>query len=168
MEPIAPYNELRRTLTLSEFVAKVPRYFLVKSPFSRPQGGPIEYDTTTLRADDPALELAALPAWALAPIQKRGQNPFPDRVSIGRATNCDIVLRLSFVSKLHAHLLLEDGVVSSLSDNRSRNGTKVNGTPVTPGQATPIHLEDRISFGDLDLVLLSSEQLYARLASMSG
>jgi hypothetical protein len=166
MESIAPFQALRRQQPLSGFVARVPRYFLVKSPLSRPQSGPIEYETTTLNSDDPAVELAALPAWAVAPLQKREGNPFPDRISIGRATNCDVVLRLSFVSKLHAHLLLEDGVPRAVSDNRSRNGTKVNGMPVKPGTAMPLHTQDRISFGDLDLVLMSSEELYDRLASL--
>ena len=165
MESIEPYLSLRRQLTKSAFVLRHPGYMFLKSPFSRPQSGPIEYETSTFRADDPAIELSTLPAWGVAPIVKRDGNPFPDRISVGRAVNCDVVLRLSFVSKLHAHLLLEDGQIKALVDNRSRNGTKINGVPLISGKSMPVTGDDRVSFGDLDLTLVTGAQLYDRLAA---
>ncbi len=165
MESIEPYLNLRRQLSKSAFIARHAGYVLLKSPFSRPQSGPIEYETASYGADDPAIELSTLPAWAIAPIVKRAGNPFPDRISIGRALNCDVVLRLSFVSKLHAHLLLEDGEIKALVDNRSRNGTKINGIALVPGKAKAVASDDRVSFGELDLTLISGAQLYDRLAA---
>src|SRR5689334_23533278 len=49
-------------------------------------------------------------------------NPFPDRLTIGRATNCDVVIRFAFVSKVHAHLFVQ-GDKLTLRDNKASNGT---------------------------------------------
>lgn len=165
MESIESFLQLRRELTRRAFVERLPGYMFLKSPFSRPQSGPIEYETATFRADDPAIELSTLPSWAIARITKRDGNPFPDRISIGRALNCDVVLRLSFVSKLHAHLLLEEGRIKALVDNRSTNGTKINGVSLVAGKPMPVVSDDRVSFGDLDLTLVTGAELYDRLAT---
>ncbi len=36
-------------------------------------------------------------------IAKSEDSPYSDRFSVGRARNCDIVLRYASISKLHAH-----------------------------------------------------------------
>jgi len=163
MESIDPFISLTRQLSKRDFVAHVHGYMFFKTPLCRPQVGPMEYETAMFRSDDPAIEISTLPAWAVAAIRKRPGNPFPDRISVGRALNCDVVLRLSFVSKLHAHLLIEDGQVRALVDNNSTNGTKINGTPLIPGKATRVESDDLVSFGELDLTLLSPNDLYDRL-----
>src|SRR5262245_27832586 len=42
-------------------------------------------------------------SWEILPVAKAAGNPYPDRISIGRARNCDVVMRDPTVSKLHAH-----------------------------------------------------------------
>src|ERR1700751_1190046 len=41
-------------------------------------------------------------------IVKTPGNPYPDRISIGRARNCDVAIRDPSVSKLHAHFRKRD------------------------------------------------------------
>jgi hypothetical protein len=82
----------------------------------------------------------------LAAISKRPGNPFPDRVSIGRAPNCDVVLRLPFVSKLHAHVI-KDGTERMLQDNGSSRGTLLNGRRLLAHEPAPLTLDDEVTFG---------------------
>ena len=104
----------------------------------------------------------------VAPVQKRRGNPFPDRISVGRAQNCDIVLRLSYISKLHAHFLRGPGGVMYLCDQRSSNGTTVNGQALRPGTRIKINVGDTIGFGQLEATLVSGQQLYEKLRTRPG
>ncbi|MEM9074815.1 MAG: FHA domain-containing protein, partial [Myxococcota bacterium] len=99
--------------------------------------------------------------WA-APVAKREGNPFPDRVSIGRAPNCDIVLRLPYVSKLHAHVV-RDADGWSLTDNQSANGTWINEVELPAGVRRQIQPGDWIRVGALHLEVVDGPSLYQRL-----
>jgi hypothetical protein len=83
------------------------------------------------------------------PIIKAPGNPFPDRISVGRASNCDIVLRESSVSKLHAHFHVITPIEVELVDTKSANGTRVNAKPVEPLVATRLRNGDSIFFGSV-------------------
>jgi serine phosphatase RsbU (regulator of sigma subunit)/pSer/pThr/pTyr-binding forkhead associated (FHA) protein len=52
------------------------------------------------------------------------------RIVVGRHPACDVVVDLSAVSRQHAAITTEDGVVY-VEDLRSRNGTLLNGRPLT-------------------------------------
>ncbi|MEA2448869.1 MAG: hypothetical protein QOG63_801 [Thermoleophilaceae bacterium] len=65
-------------------------------------------------------------------------------VTVGRAGDCDVVLRNWTVSRHHA-LLRQDGSSWMVQDLRSTNGTAVNGSAIT--QPTPLHSGDIVSFG---------------------
>lgn len=84
--------------------------------------------------------------WAVMPVQKRQGNPYPERISIGRALNCDVVVRAAGVSKLHAHLLLNPGAMLLL-DLRSANGTFVNEARVTDPSGAEVKLGDTLRLG---------------------
>ena len=71
--------------------------------------------------------------WVIVPIVKRPGTAFPERFSIGRARNCDIVLRHHSVSKLHAHLHANGGRIVRVTDYQSANGTSVNGKSIQAG-----------------------------------
>jgi len=55
---------------------------------------------------------------------------------VGRRESCDIVLRFSNVSAHHCELTLNGGYWF-VRDRKSRNGTKVNGLPVTEKRLDP-------------------------------
>lgn len=72
------------------------------------------------------------------------------RFTIGRGSNCDIVLADSTISRLHATLTLLDNGRLLLTDCQSANGTRLyvqkKPLPVAHEIVTP---EDSVQFGDM-------------------
>jgi pSer/pThr/pTyr-binding forkhead associated (FHA) protein len=64
-------------------------------------------------------------------------------MTIGRLSECDIVVKDSGASRRHAQIRTVDGV-STVTDLGSTNGTKVNGRDV---QSAPLSDGDRITVG---------------------
>jgi hypothetical protein len=164
MEPVDTYADSARRLSKREFATKYPILFLLKKPTSSAgPGGPITFRTQALSVNDQGLWLTESGPfvdnyWVWALLKKAG-NPFPDRVSIGRATNCDAVFRLSYVSKLHAHLVTE-GERTSIVDQGSANGTEINGDAVAPNTPCEVKVGDRVKLGRLELTLLDADAFY--------
>jgi hypothetical protein len=125
-------------------------------PYDTVQGGILSFREPV----DPGLRAAP---YRLARLEKRPGNPHPDRLSIGRAVHCDVALRYSFVSKLHAHLQRESDGTLKIGDHRSTNGTSVNGVRLAPGETRTIRTGDRIGFGKLICELLDAPALHAVL-----
>jgi hypothetical protein len=105
------------------FIAEHRGFHLLKPPTA--------YDTeslgfTTLEADsqakDPSHIVPSMNHWQATKIIKRPGNPYPDRMSVGRAFNCDVVLRFPVVSKLHAHFSFTVDGQLRLTDLGSSNG----------------------------------------------
>jgi hypothetical protein len=98
--------------------------------------------------------------------KRHGSNPFMNMVTVGRATNNDIVLPTPNVSKLHAYLR-QAGAEWSISDAGSTNGTWVDGKQVDRGGA-PLRSRARVRLGKhVDLELLLPPELYDLLDSIS-
>jgi hypothetical protein len=97
---------------------------------------------------------------------KNPDNPWSDRISVGRARNNDIVLGHHSISKLHAHITQKDAVLC-ITDTGSSNGTRVNGTRLTQGEPHFIRLGDSITFGGLVTRLLAAETIYDQLRSIT-
>ncbi len=170
MQEIEPLLAAMRELGRSVFESRHRGWYLLKHPTSNAGDGPGRFDFNTVavrkeegRAVDP---FAA--EWRWIEIRKRAGNPFPDRVSVGRANNCDVVLRLPFISKLHAHFSPGDGAALILSDHRSANGTQVAGRPLESGATIEVHSGEWIAFGPLVLQLVDGSDLYAELADAFG
>ena len=70
-------------------------------------------------------------------------------IRIGRAPECELVLKDSRVSRRHARLHARDGVLV-LTDLGSTNGTRVNGHRVTE---VVLGAGDRIQIGETSLVV---------------
>jgi pSer/pThr/pTyr-binding forkhead associated (FHA) protein len=64
-------------------------------------------------------------------------------MTIGRLSECDVVVHDSGASRRHAQIRTADGV-STVTDLGSTNGTKVNGRDV---QSAPLSDGDRITVG---------------------
>lgn len=80
-----------------------------------------------------------------------------NKLSLGRASSNDIVLRHASVSKVHAYLSLGPPLV--LTDSGSLNHTFVNGDPV--GQSQRLGDGDVIKLGAVQCVLMSPASLWA-------
>jgi pSer/pThr/pTyr-binding forkhead associated (FHA) protein len=157
---VEEWSRVRAAATRPQFEAMYPWAFLV-STLRRgtgdytPLAKTIEFRTMTddrlTRSRPPSLTPSGTPSITphaalmggsdervIVVLTKAAGNPFPERISIGRAPNCDVVIRDSSISKLHGHF--RDVRVDSavFTDAKSSNGTRVDGDPVEAGVAIEI------------------------------
>lgn len=97
------------------------------------------------------------------PIAKAFGNPYPDRVSLGRSRNCDVVVRQPSVSKLHAYFLLKDEVPHQLLDFGSNNGSLLNGRKLLPHTPERVRVGDSVHFGQVAATVVDGSSLLAVL-----
>jgi FHA domain len=167
MEAVAVYLEKAKSNSMLAFSELFPHYFLLKRPKKKTSVGPSptpEFGFATTQADvdyDPIPEI-----FQVACIKKKAGNPFPDRLTLGRATNCDVVLRLPFVSKVHAHLMIEPDGNLTLRDNNALKGTAHNYRKLEPGSSREVQPGDMLSFGSLNLELVDAAQFYSILRAL--
>lgn len=76
--------------------------------------------------------------------------PGREHVVIGRGSDNDITLSDRTISRVHAHLRVR-AYYLEITDNASRNGTRVNGRPLTPGIPHRLYGGERVRLGDVDL-----------------
>ncbi|GEM_PF-2794979 len=72
---------------------------------------------------------------------------------VGKKTICDICLQHPTVSKKHAEIVHEDGILS-ICDLSSTNGTYVNGESILPDTPRMLSINDRIVMGKYELQVL--------------
>ncbi|WP_129346887.1 FHA domain-containing protein [Sorangium cellulosum] len=101
-------------------------------------------------------------------IEKSSRNPYTDRISLGRARNCDVVIRHPSVSKLHAHIRVEAGERYTIADVGSHNGTRVDDRPLVPHKPEPFMTGSVISFGTVVTQVLNGERLRRELLRLVG
>jgi len=94
------------------------------------------------------------------PLRKAPGNPFPERISVGRAPNCDIVFRDPSVSKLHGHFRAVTADSAVFTDSKSANGTRLNGATVAAGAAVEVKSFSYLIFGRIRVQLLASADVY--------
>ncbi len=117
-----------------------------------------------LSLDAVATEIEAKRDRFLKRIEKTDRNPFGGYISVGRATNNDVVLRHTSVSKLHAHFVTEPTSNHlSLMDVGAKNGTFLNREPILADEPHSVRSGDRIRFGDVVCELMNAELLYYQL-----
>ncbi len=144
------------SLPRAKFVAQVSGNFLLVVSMLDQQAAKGAFHThsegsgPTLRA--PKLEIFEV-------VKARG-NPFPDRISVGRAGNCDIVLPDPSVSKLHAHLRPRKEGGFELVDVGSQNGTTVNGVKLVPDNGRALATRDSLVFGKVAAKFVDAGMLY--------
>ncbi len=137
------------------------------SPTTRKDYGsdpPIDFETVSAAPANPtgsATDESFAWEWRIVRIAKKEGNPFPERISVGRAPNCDISIRLPFISKLHAHFVPdEDDETIELVDQRAANGTSVNHKQLSPGERVTLAVGDRIWLGTLEVELADAAHAY--------
>jgi hypothetical protein len=178
-ETYEDWQRLKQALPRDRFLARFAHPFLVRQ--TQPQRRLATSATTqTLQAvpDDwtekfsfdtavrdpadptPGPAALALRGARIHPIVKQPSNPFPDRISLGRAQNCDIVLREASVSKLHAHFRLLSKREAELTDTRSANGTRVNARPIPAITPVRVTSGDMILFGAVAVQFIDPDKLF--------
>jgi hypothetical protein len=86
------------------------------------------------------------PATRIVTVAKRGQSPYGDFVFVGRATTSDLVFDDGSISKSHA-AFQHEADAWFIKDNKSRNGTYVDGVRLESGARSPIGSGAQITFG---------------------
>jgi pSer/pThr/pTyr-binding forkhead associated (FHA) protein len=152
-------RQLARSMPKERFVASFQNRFLVVEYATGQRDG---FDFDTQFGDEPPTTGKADRALEVLEVVKARNNPYSDRISVGRARNCDLVLRDPSVSKLHAHLR-EAGGQQQIVDLESQNGTKVNGAAVAPNTPVPIQIGDQLTFGNVSARLCDAAVLHELL-----
>ena len=73
---------------------------------------------------------------------------------IGREPECQIQVDHNLVSRIHASIWIDHDHLL-LRDERSRNGTQLNGQPMAPGEATYLHHDDEVEVGNTVFTVVS-------------
>jgi hypothetical protein len=172
VDTLEAYIDEARRLTPAAFEQRHGGLFLLKRPTGGEDGWDQDIDfQTSIEAIDPieGVDLSLDPAfeqsWRVSAVRKRPGNPFPDRISVGRTRNCDVVLRLSHESKLHAHIVRTADGKLGLIDSGSANGTRVNGSPCSKGVVVHVAPGDHLQFGLLEVDLVDAAMLHRQLLS---
>lgn len=115
--------------------------------------------------------IGAMTTPSLWPVEKSDRNTWRRRITVGRATNNDVIIRHHSISKLHAQLQL--GALSliglgrsgelHLSDAGSQNGTYLSDRRLLPEETEPVKSGAHIRFGDVACKLLDAEALHRNL-----
>jgi hypothetical protein len=99
--------------------------------------------------------------FGLLPVVKGRLNLWKERVLVGRAASCDVVLPEGSVSKVHAWLQQSDGGGWRLCDAPSANGTLVDGRRVDPaGGGVAVASGAALQFGRQRCEFIESGELF--------
>jgi pSer/pThr/pTyr-binding forkhead associated (FHA) protein len=156
-----------RVQTRDEFVAALPYLFLIVST-PDDSGKHSLMRALTATADSEALPPLGMRALEIIPIRKREGGTHPDRISVGRAASCDVVLKDPSISKLQAWFRVEPGTPAQLTDFDSHNGTRINGHPLPPNEATAVEVGDHLEFGRMSCKLLDAGRLHDLLRTLGS
>ena len=151
-----------RSMTREEFVARYPHLYLVIS--ENPEKLAIGFETAVVstfsgKPMEPGLQPAVRRSRCTRS-PRRPAIPIPTRISVGRARNCDLVMRDLSVSKLHGHFRLREAEKLDLIDLDSQNGTAVNGRPLLAHAPEWVAPGDTLRFGTVTAKLVDSDALF--------
>lgn len=120
------------------------------SPTTDPADGVSAGDTGTRVFEVPVVKAPSIVIEVREPGRGARRVPVSGApIRIGRAPECELVLKDSRVSRRHARLQARNGVLV-LTDLGSTNGTRVNGNRVTE---LVLGAGDRIQIGDTNMVV---------------
>jgi hypothetical protein len=175
MERGEELQRIRNRMTRTEFVRTYDHLWLIRELGSGEQSSgyhtkSVNRHRNTQRDQTPSsASLTGLSRepnrYACCPLVKAGSNPWSDRVTVGRATNNDIVLWHSSISKLHGWFQRGSDGVLKLYDARSKNGTRI-GSALVPADGVEVTSGMLLMFGSMLCELVDSDRLYEALGGV--
>jgi predicted component of type VI protein secretion system len=172
LENLSRYVEMANELKRTQFAKSNPYPFLVHvAPDARIEDNPWEEKvafTTDVGAEDDEDDESDMPSTARAivvPVRKREGGLFTQRIGVGRARNCDVVLRFPSVSKLHAQFLVDEAKWMII-DVESANGTLLNGERLTPFRPHAINFGDQLRMGEIAVEFADASTVFERLRNL--
>ena len=98
----------------------------------------------------------------LYPLAKKPGASFPDRITVGRTPNNDVVIVDTSISRLHAYVKRSpSGWV--VADAGSKNGSWLKGGTLDPRKEQPLPSRAVLRFGDVDVTFYLAEDLFVAL-----
>jgi len=98
----------------------------------------------------------------LYPVAKKPGASFPDRITIGRIGNNDIVIPDPSVSRLHAYVR-RDGAQWLVADAGSKNGSWLTGEALDARRERALPSKAILRLGEVDVTFYVASDLYAAL-----
>jgi hypothetical protein len=92
------------------------------------------------------------------PLAKKPGASFPDRITIGRTANNDVVINEHSVSRLHAYVRQAESWV--VADAGSKNGSWLNDEELEARREAPLVPGAVLRLGDVDLTFYRSSDLF--------
>jgi len=96
------------------------------------------------------------------PLTKKAGASFPDRITIGRTGNNDVVIPDTSVSRLHAYVR-RGGNGWIVADAGSKNGSWLRGEALEPRRERPLASRAILRLGDVDLTFYLAADLFDAL-----
>lgn len=168
MDPTAHYRQLAR-LGRAAFLGAAAPAALLRYRTPRP-GDDLDTAAATLTLDEPvragvsAGAPAAEAVLEVVPLLKKPGAAYPDRITVGRTSNNDVVLPDHAVSRLHVYFRVREGRWF-VADAGSKNGATVDGVVLAPRKEQALVGAERLRLGELELLFVLAEALYELLRS---
>jgi hypothetical protein len=99
------------------------------------------------------------------PLAKKPGASFPDRITIGRTPNNDIVVTDASISRLHAYVKA-DGRQWLVADAGSKNGSWLDRLPLEARKEKRLATRMVLRLGDVDLTFYLAEDLFSALGGV--
>jgi translation elongation factor P/translation initiation factor 5A len=143
MEKLA--GELKRR-GADSFKNRYPHPFLVVVFVPPEESDAEEHRTRKASLSDYIPRGGRLSGMKAIPLVKTSRNVFSSKITVGRATNNDVIIRAQMISKAHATFILDDGNRIKLMDMGSANGTMINGKKLRKREMAAVTSGDTITF----------------------
>ncbi len=138
-----PAHDTVRPMSMSELIAR-SKGLRMTDPIPTPTSS----TSPTLPGNaGPAEPVAVTPSSSVVFLEKSTRNPFGSMITVGRATNNDVVLPLRTISKMHSYLICTSNGWK-ITDQHSANGTFVDGLRLPDGQGATLPDGARLGFGN--------------------
>lgn len=167
MDAAAHYRHLL-SLGRDEFLAAVAPVVLVRHRVEGADAGD-EQPTVTIEVDAAGLLDETAPvglqsadgtSLELYPLVKKPGASFPDRITIGRTPNNDVVIVDHSVSRLHAYARQVDAHGWVIADAGSKNGSWLNEAALDPRREVELPPGGVVKLGDVMLTFYRSCDLF--------
>jgi hypothetical protein len=119
-------------------------------------------ETVDIFMRDPSGRAEADVGLELFPLVKKPGASFPDRITIGRTHNNDIVIVDHSVSRLHAYVRQADGGWV-IADAGSKNGSLLRGARLEPRREQPLASKTALQLGEVELTFYAASDLFDAL-----
>lgn len=99
------------------------------------------------------------------PLAKKPGASFPDRITIGRTGNNDVVIPDHSISRLHAYMR-RAGHGWVVADAGSKNGSTLRGEVLEARKEKPVGSKMVLRLGEIELTFYAAADLYAALGGL--